>query len=146
MKSVVVEQSTPAEAAAPVACPDPFRILKIATCPSLSGRSTLTYHIGCKRHGDSTEIGTPFIRVYANSAAGLFSNDWVALDVIQQSFADALSKLPLARAALSMRPKAAKGAPVHGVVLNMVDVRKQAYYGYGDAGYYYGKRAKYYTS
>ena len=38
------------------------------------------------------------------------------------------------------------GMPVHGVVLNMVDVRKQAYYGYGDAGYYYGKRAKYYTS
>ncbi|MDS4073622.1 MAG: polysaccharide biosynthesis tyrosine autokinase [Defluviicoccus sp.] len=38
------------------------------------------------------------------------------------------------------------GMPLHGVVLNMVDVRKQAYYGYGDAGYYYGKRAKYYTS
>lgn len=92
MKPVVVEQSTPAEAAAPVACPDPFRILKIATCPSLSGRSTLTYHIGCKRHGDSTEIGTPFIRVYANSAAGLFSHDWVALDVIQQSFADAVGE------------------------------------------------------
>ena len=38
------------------------------------------------------------------------------------------------------------GMPLHGVVLNMVDVRKQSYYGYGDAGYYYGKRAKYYTS
>ena len=38
------------------------------------------------------------------------------------------------------------GMPLHGVILNMVDVRKQAYYGYGDAGYYYGKRAKYYTS
>ncbi len=25
-----------------------IRILKIANCPSLSGRSTLTYHIGCK--------------------------------------------------------------------------------------------------
>ncbi|MCK7474387.1 MAG: hypothetical protein MZV49_14380 [Rhodopseudomonas palustris] len=33
------------------------------------------------------------------------------------SFADALSKLPLARAAPSMRPKAAKGAPVQSVVL-----------------------------
>ncbi|HRW60904.1 MAG TPA: polysaccharide biosynthesis tyrosine autokinase [Defluviicoccus sp.] len=38
------------------------------------------------------------------------------------------------------------GMPLHGVILNMVDVRKQAYYGYGDAGYYYGKRSKYYTS
>ena len=92
MKSVVVEQSTPAEAAASVACPDPFRILKIATCPSLSGRSSLTYHVGCKRHGDSTEIGTPFIRVYANSAAGLFCNDWVAFDVIQQQFGDVVGK------------------------------------------------------
>ena len=38
------------------------------------------------------------------------------------------------------------GMPLHGVIMNMVDVRKQSYYGYGDAGYYYGKRAKYYTS
>ena len=88
MKSVVVEQSTPAEAAAPVACPDPFRILKIATCLSLSGRSTLTYHVGCKEG----EVGTPHIRVYANSAAGLFSNNWVALDDIEQQFANAIGK------------------------------------------------------
>ncbi len=39
-----------------------------------------------------------------------------------QSFADALSKLPLARAALSMRPKAAKGAPVQSVVLQGDDI------------------------
>ena len=71
--------------------PDPFRILKIATCPSLSGRSTLTYHVGVPRSMEG-EIVAPYIRVYANSAAGLFSNDWVALDVIQQQFADAIGK------------------------------------------------------
>ena len=83
MKSVV-----PNEVAV---CPDPFCIVKIATCPSLSGRSTLTYHVGVCRSMDG-EIVAPFIRFYANSAAGLFSKDWVALDVIQQHFADALGK------------------------------------------------------
>ncbi|MCP5364270.1 MAG: polysaccharide biosynthesis tyrosine autokinase [Hyphomicrobiales bacterium] len=38
------------------------------------------------------------------------------------------------------------GIAVEGVLLNMVDVRKQAYYGYGDASYYRGKAAKYYSS
>ena len=75
-------------------CPDPFRILKIATCPSLSGRSTLTYHVGVPRSVEG-EVVAPYIRVYANSAAGLFSNDWVALDVIQQQFADAIGKQPI---------------------------------------------------
>jgi 4-hydroxy-3-polyprenylbenzoate decarboxylase len=39
-----------------------------------------------------------------------------------QSLADAISKLPLARAALSMRPKAAKNAPVQGVVWQGDDI------------------------
>ena len=93
MKSVV-PNDVAVESAVEAVCPDPFRILKIATCPSLSGRSTLTYHVGVHRSMEG-EIVAPFIRVYANSAAGLFSNDWVALDIIQQQFADAISKQPV---------------------------------------------------
>jgi capsular exopolysaccharide synthesis family protein len=36
------------------------------------------------------------------------------------------------------------GGRIDGIVLSMVDVKKHAYYGYGDSGYYYGKAANYY--
>lgn len=55
-----------------------IRILKIASCPTLSGKSTLAYHIGC--NGNS-EI---YIRIHANDGGGLFSNEWVAFNAIQQ--------------------------------------------------------------
>jgi len=51
-----------------------IRILKIATCPSLSGRSTLTYHVGCK-----ADQSIQF-RIVANSGTGVFSKDWVPLE------------------------------------------------------------------
>ena len=53
------------------------RILKIATCPSLSGKSKLTYHVGCN---DEAEI---LFRVYANSSTGQFSKEWIVLNAIQ---------------------------------------------------------------
>jgi hypothetical protein len=53
--------------------PEPMRILKIATCSSLSGRSELTYHVGC------TEAGAIHFRLWANSAAGMFSNTWFSM-------------------------------------------------------------------
>jgi capsular exopolysaccharide synthesis family protein len=37
------------------------------------------------------------------------------------------------------------GAQFAGVVLNAVNVRRHAEYGYSDSGYYYGKQRKYYT-
>ena len=37
------------------------------------------------------------------------------------------------------------GADVAGVLLNLVDVRKHASYGYGDSGYYYGYSRRYYS-
>jgi hypothetical protein len=55
-----------------------IRIVKVASCPSLSGRSTLTYHIGSK----DTEI---YIRIFENSEGGLFSKDWVSMDLIELS-------------------------------------------------------------
>jgi hypothetical protein len=52
----------------------PMRILRIATCPSLSGRSELTYHVGCNRESNAIHF-----RLWANTAAGMFSNSWVSM-------------------------------------------------------------------
>ena len=57
-----------------------IRILKIATCPSLSGKSTLTYHIACTADDDI------LFRVFENSAAGLFSREWISLKAIGNAF------------------------------------------------------------
>jgi len=66
-----------------------IRILKVATCPSLSGKSTLTYHIGCT---SKSEIQ---FRVYANSNAGFFSQEWVLLSSIQKAFDTSPSSTPI---------------------------------------------------
>lgn len=55
------------------------RILKVAQCPSVSGKSTLTYHIGC------TEAGDIHLRIHANTAAGFFSQEWLSLDAIEDA-------------------------------------------------------------
>ena len=52
----------------------PMRILRIATCLSLSGRSELTYHVGCDR--ETNAVG---FRLWTNSAAGMFSTSWVSM-------------------------------------------------------------------
>ena len=56
------------------------RILKAANCPSLSGKSTLTYHIGCNAESDI------LLRVVANTGGGFFSKEWVSLNAIFQAF------------------------------------------------------------
>lgn len=48
-------------------------ILKVGTCPSLSGRSTLTYHLGC----DTKKA--VFISLVENTGAGIFSKAWIPL-------------------------------------------------------------------
>jgi hypothetical protein len=52
----------------------PMRILRIATCPSLSGRSELTYHVGCNRETNAISF-----RLWENSSSGMFSNTWFSL-------------------------------------------------------------------
>ncbi len=49
------------------------RTVKIATCPSLSGRSTLTYHVGIK------EDQSVHLRIFQNTGNGIHSKTWVAL-------------------------------------------------------------------
>jgi hypothetical protein len=55
-----------------------IRILKVGSCLSVSGKSTLTYHVGCKA---DSEI---LLRIYANTAAGFFSQEWLPLTSINQ--------------------------------------------------------------
>ena len=62
----------------------PMRVLKINTCPSLSGRSELTYHLGCNTEGEA------HLRVIGNTGSGQFNPDWVPLSAIE----NALSKHP----------------------------------------------------
>ena len=57
-----------------------IRILKIGSCLSVSGKSTLTYHIGCTAESDIQ------LRVYANTGAGFFSKEWLSLNTIQKAF------------------------------------------------------------
>ena len=61
----------------PVAVSD-VRVLKISTCPSISGRSTLTYHLGVSSDSDVK------LRVFANSGGGFFCKEWLSLKAIQQ--------------------------------------------------------------
>ena len=53
------------------------RILKRSACPSLSGRSELTYHIGCD------EAGLIHLQLASNTGAGKLNTDWVALTAIE---------------------------------------------------------------
>lgn len=53
------------------------RIIKIATCPTCSGKATLTYHFGCN---DDKQV---YIRIVANSGGGFFSDEWIKLIDIQ---------------------------------------------------------------
>jgi len=60
--------------------PDPpIRIIKTATCQSISGKSTLTYNIGC------TPKANISICILSNTGGGYFSNEWVSLSVIQHA-------------------------------------------------------------
>jgi hypothetical protein len=55
-----------------------IRILKIGSCESVSRKSTLTFHIGCTADGEIQ------FRIYANTAAGFFSQEWLPLTSINQ--------------------------------------------------------------
>jgi len=56
-----------------------IRILKIASTNSLSGLSSLTYHIGC----DSESA--IFFRIHSNSGRGYFSQEWVSAESIAKA-------------------------------------------------------------
>ena len=53
-----------------------MRILKTGSCPSLSGKSTLTYHIGHK--GEDV-----YLCLAENSKPGVLSREWISLHHIE---------------------------------------------------------------
>lgn len=60
----------------------PVRILKVDACPSVSGRSVLTYHLGWRLGfdltGELTGPGELVLRLYRNTAKGMFCKDWLS--------------------------------------------------------------------
>ena len=63
---------------------DNIRVLKTDTCSTLSGKSKITYHIGC------TPDSKIYIRISTNTGGGFFSQEWVSWNDIL----DALKKCP----------------------------------------------------
>ena len=63
----------------------PMRILRVGTCPSLSGRSELTYHVGCN---DRNAI---HFRLWGNTAAGMFSNTWFSMVEVSKLLSAAMA-------------------------------------------------------
>ena len=61
-----------------------IRILKTASCKSLSGKSKLTFNIGCNRAGEIQ------FQVTGNDGGGYWNDDWVA----QSSIQGVLDRLP----------------------------------------------------
>jgi hypothetical protein len=61
------------------------RIVKIAECGSLSGRSKPVYHIGVTPNGDTVR------RIFGNSARGYYCKDWVSWALIDVQLNDAPS-------------------------------------------------------
>jgi hypothetical protein len=53
-----------------------MRVLKKDTCPSSSGKSELSYQIGCNEEGEL------YFMVYKNSGNGFHSRDWKSLKSI----------------------------------------------------------------
>lgn len=56
-----------------------IRVLKVAKCPSNSGKATLTYQIGCD------EQSAIYMRVLLNSSSGYFNPDWKAYAAIREA-------------------------------------------------------------
>jgi len=73
--------------------PPAMRIVRIQDCASLSGRSTLTYHIGCSVAVEDASVASvastasetfpePHLRIFANTAKGYFCKDWISLTLL----------------------------------------------------------------
>ena len=66
-----------------------MRVLKTAPTKSITGKSTLTYQIGC------TPDDAVHIRISKNSSAGQFSPEWICIDDIQKALAKGHKGSPL---------------------------------------------------
>ena len=64
-------------------------VLKTGRCDSLSGKSDLTYQLGC------TEDNEIYARISDNTGGGFFSKEWVSLKAIQDVLEDNPEDEPL---------------------------------------------------
>jgi len=77
-KPATTEAATPKAVRAVKPAVQSLRILKVGRCPTVSGKSTLTYHVGC------TAESAIQIRLYANSGNGFLNQDWIPWTAIQE--------------------------------------------------------------
>ena len=73
---------------------DDMRVLKVGTCPSLTGKSTLKYHVGCNSRSEL------HIRVHSNTGGGFFNRDWVSVEGIKQQLDKGKPEEPITSHAL----------------------------------------------
>lgn len=57
---------------------DLVRVIREGQCPSVSGRSTLTYHLG-----QLGEEGEFYVRIHDNTGKGMFARDWIPAEGIR---------------------------------------------------------------
>jgi hypothetical protein len=89
--SRTAKPKSPAQTSAPE---ETIRVLKIAECPSVSGQSTLTYHVGADR------ADALFLRLYGNSGGGQFNRDWVPLAALRDRLREWPEDRPMTTALL----------------------------------------------
>jgi hypothetical protein len=65
------------------------KVVHSGTCPSLSGKSQISYQIG--RHPE----GAAYLRVIGNTGGGFFSPEWVALTDLKKCIDEAPDDRPL---------------------------------------------------
>ena len=66
-----------------------MKVLKTATCKSVTGKSTLTYQLG------TSPDSTVHMRISKNTGAGFFNPEWIALKDIQKALAKGHKGSPL---------------------------------------------------
>ncbi len=66
-----------------------IRVLKKATCGTISGKSKLTYHVG------STPDNEILFRIHANAGGGFMSQEWVPLKDILDVFGEVPNGQPI---------------------------------------------------
>jgi hypothetical protein len=54
---------------------DSVRIVMAKSCPSITGKSTLTYHVGMAGN-------EPQIRIHGNTGPGYFNDEWIAVSKV----------------------------------------------------------------
>ncbi len=55
-----------------------IRVMDAISCPSLSGQSMLGFQFGV---GNESDL---FVRLISNTGGGLFSNDWISCDLLEE--------------------------------------------------------------